>query len=412
MPEVSQNNRSARLPRLAPLPRAAQLARLARVPLVGRSAPIGPSKAETLGRGLLEKAGIAVGGDGPCDITVHDARFWDRVLAQRELGLGESYQDGWWDANRLDEFIAEVQTRDLRSLVRPQVGLAFSAAGARVRNRQSVVRARRNARAHYDIGNDLFERMLDKRMVYSCAYWDSAADLDAAQEDKLDLICRKLRLEPGMRLLDIGCGWGGFACFAAERYGVRVTGITPAGEQADLARRVSRGLPVDILQCDYRDVEGRFDRIVSIGMMEHVGPRNYETFFDCCRKLLAGDGMMLHHTIGSLESKNSTDPWFERHIFPGGVVPSLAQISTACERHWSIEDVHNFGPYYDRTLMAWHRNVSEAWPDLPGYDDRFRRTWDYYLLTSAGSFRARVLQLWQVVFVRSRRRTGVYAAIR
>ena len=365
-------------------------------------------KARGLGLEILRRAGIEVGGDQPCDIAVHDDRFWARVLATRELGLGESYQDGWWDANQLDEFIAHVQTLDLRSLERPGPGLLMHIARARAANRQTVRRSRRNAGVHYDIGNDLYERMLDKRMIYSCGYWRRAEDLDQAQEDKLELVCRKLQLEPGMRLLDIGCGWGGFARFAAAEHGVTVTGITPAREQARWAREACAGLSVEIRECDYRDLEGSFDRIVSIGMMEHVGPRNLKTFFERCDRLLSGDGMMLHHTIGSLESKHHTDPWFDKYIFPGGVVPSLAQITSACEQDWVIEDVQNFGPYYDRTLMAWHRNVTEAWTDLTGYDERVRRTWDYYLLSSAGSFRARALQLWQIVFTRSRRRSEVY----
>lgn len=365
-------------------------------------------EARDLGLEILRTAGIEVGGDRPHDIAVHDDRFWARVLADRELGLGESYQEGWWDANQLDEFIAEVQTLDLQSLIRPRPALTLRILKAQARNRQTVRRARRNARAHYDIGNDLYERMLDKRMIYSCGYWHRAADLDEAQEHKLELICRKLHLEPGMRLLDIGCGWGGFARHAAAEHGALVTGVTPAHEQARLARQVCADLPVDIRECDYRDVAGRFDRIVSIGMMEHVGPRNLKTFFRRCNGLLAEDGMMLHHTIGSLVSKNHTDPWFDKYIFPGGVVPSLAQISSVTEKDWVIEDVHNFGPYYDRTLMAWHRNVTSAWDDLPAYDERFRRTWDYYLLSSAGSFRARALQLWQIVFTRSRRRSDVY----
>ena len=364
--------------------------------------------ASKLGREILHTAGIEVGGDRPQDIAVHDDRFWVRVLADRELGLGESYQEGWWDANQLDEFIAEVQALDLQSLVRPRPALTLRILKAQARNRQTVRRARRNAGAHYNIGNDLYERMLGNRMIYSCGYWRRAADLDEAQEHKLDLVCRKLHLEPGMRLLDIGCGWGSFAKFAAAEYGAVVTGVTPAEEQARLAQQVCADLPVDIRECDYRDVQGRFDRIVSIGMMEHVGPSNLKMFFRRCNDLLTDDGMMLHHTIGSLESKNHTDPWFDKYIFPGGVVPSLAQISSATEKDWVIEDVHNFGPYYDRTLMAWHGNVTAAWDDLPNYDERFRRTWDYYLLSSAGSFRARALQLWQIVFTRSRRRSDVY----
>jgi len=220
-----------------------------------------PDKARSLGLEILRNAGIEVGGDQPRDIAVHDDRFWARVLAERELGLGESYQDGWWDANQLDEFIAEVQSVDMRSLVRPRPGMALYIAKAYAMNRQTIRRARRNAGAHYNIGNDLYERMLDKRMIYSCGYWRRADDLDQAQEDKLDLICRKLRLEPGMRLLDIGCGWGGFARFAATEHGVTVTGVTPAREQARVASDVCAGLPVEIQECDYREAVFSFQHM-------------------------------------------------------------------------------------------------------------------------------------------------------
>jgi cyclopropane-fatty-acyl-phospholipid synthase len=355
---------------------------------------------------------VTIGGDAPHDIVVHDDRFWNRVLSDRELGLGESYQDGWWDANRLDEFLTTVLTADLRSQVRPAPRLLATALAAKVRNPQSRRRARRNAQAHYDIGNDLYERMLDKRMIYSCGYWRDADDLDSAQEAKLDLICRKLGLERGMKVLDIGCGWGGFAQFAAERYDVHVTGISPAAEQVAVARERTASLPVRIEQVDYRDVQGTFDRITSIGMMEHVGPRNLRRFFEQCRKVLHPDGMMLHHTIGSNEWKTTGDPWYERYIFPGGVLPSLGQISRGAGEHWSIEDVHNFGPDYDRTLLAWHANISARWSELPHYDERFRRTWDYYLLSSAAGFRSRSIQLFQVVFTPSRQRRGVYPALR
>ncbi len=360
----------------------------------------------------LAGIGITVGGDGPADIQVHDDRTYRRVIRDRELGLGESYQEGWWDANQLDEFLATAQEANLRDIVRPSLALLKLVAASRLSNRQTVRRAARNASAHYDIGNDLYERMLDKRMIYSCGYWREAGDLDSAQEAKLDLICRKLRLERGMRVLDIGCGWGGFAQFAAERYDVHVTGISPAIEQVKLARERTSGLPIRIEQADYRDLDGTFDRIVSVGMMEHVGPRNLPTFFERCDQLLDGDGMMLHHTIGSNESKTHTDPWFDKHIFPGGVLPSLSQIAAAAEKVWSVEDVHNIGPDYDRTLMEWHRNISDRWHEIPHYDEHFRRTWDYYLLGSAAAFRVRALQLWQVVFTKSKRRHPVYAAVR
>ena len=364
------------------------------------------------GVALLDGAGIAVGGDRPHDIQVHDDRFWARVLRDRELGLGEAYQEGWWDALRVDEFLVRVLTADVRSTIRPSPTLLFHMARSRLTNRQTTGRAGRNARAHYDIGNDLYLRMLGPEMVYSCARWDGANDLDAAQMAKMELICRKLHLEPGMRVLDIGCGWGGFARHAATHHGATVVGISPASEQVTEARRRAGGLPVEFQQQDYREVTGSYDRIVSIGMMEHVGPRNYAEFFDRCDDLLEPDGLMLHHTIGSNESTQSVDAWFDRYIFPGGVVPSLHQIAGAAQPRWAVEDVQNLGPDYDRTLLAWHANIEARWEEVPGYDERFRRTWRYYLLSSAASFRVRNLQLFQIVLSRTGRASPVYEGIR
>ena len=351
-----------------------------------------------VGQELLDAAGIERGGSNPWDIQVHDDRVFERALRDRELGLGESYMDGWWDAEALDEFLVKVLLADLRAHIKSNPEVLWLAAKAKLANRQSLRRAKANASAHYDTGNDLFERMLDRRMIYSCAYWREAGDLDAAQEAKLDLICRKLQLEPGMSLLDIGCGWGGFAAFAAERYGVSVTGVSPAIEQVKVARERCRDLDVRIEQLDYRDVTGSFDRIVSVGMMEHVGPKNFGEFFQKCRELLRPDGLMLHHTIGANHDNTHTDPWYDTYIFPGGVVPSLAQIATGARERWAIEDVHNFGPDYDRTLQAWSANIEARWAEIPSYDERFRRMWHYYLMSSAASFRVRNLQLWQVVF--------------
>ena len=258
---------------------------------------------------------MTVGGDAPHDIHIHDHGFWSHILRDRELGLGETYMDGGWDANSLVDFLTLVQTADLRSMLTPSPRLLVLVAKSKIMNRQSKARARRNAQAHYNIGNDLYERMLDKRMIYSCAYWadldsepTTEGALDAAQESKLDLICRKLKLEAGMTLLDVGCGWGGFAQFAAQRYQVEVTGVSPAEEQVSLARQRCAGLPVRIIEADYRDLSGSYDRITSIGMMEHVGPKNLPTFFDKCRELLDPDGMMLHHTIGSNDWRTSGDP--------------------------------------------------------------------------------------------------------
>ncbi|MFW2383282.1 MAG: cyclopropane fatty acyl phospholipid synthase [Acidimicrobiales bacterium] len=371
-----------------------------------------PTEAEALGRRLLDAAELEVDGPNPWDPQINDGRIWERVLRDRELGLGEAYQEGWFDVEALDEMLSRIITVDLFGQIKP--GLRLLAVGAQqvLLNNQTIRRARRNASAHYDIGNDLYERMLDKRMIYSSAYWRNATDLDTAQEAKLDLICRKLSLEPGMRVLDIGCGWGGFSHFAASRYGAHVTGISPAAEQVKLARVRCDDLPVDIRQLDYRDVTGTYDRIVSIGMMEHVGPKNMATFFEVCKTLLDPDGMMLHHTIGRNYTSSRSDAWFDKYIFPGGVLPSVAQIARAAEPDWVIEDLHNFGPDYDRTLMCWSANVTAAWDELPMYDEQFRRMWHYYLMGTAAGFRTRVMQLWQVVFRRARRRTDVYQAVR
>ncbi len=361
---------------------------------------------------VFDAAGVTIGGAAPQDITVHDDRFYPRLVADRTLGLGESYMDGWWDAQCVDLFLSHLIAADTSAAMRPSPALAAAAAQAKFQNRQNVTRSSSNVQSHYDIGNDLYEAMLDKRMIYSCGYWVDALDLEVAQEAKLDLVCRKLGIEPGMTVLDIGCGWGGFACYAAERYGAKVVGISLAVEQVKLARERTNHLDVEIRLQDYRTMTGSFDRIVSIGMFEHVGPKNYRAFFESCDRLLKPDGVMLHHTIGGLESKTRTDPWFDKYIFPGGVMPSMAQIGRASERDWVIEDVHNFGVDYDTTLMAWHANISQAWKDLPQYDRRFRRMWNYYLLASAAGFRTRNSQLWQIVFRRPRRAALRFETIR
>ena len=367
--------------------------------------------AESFVRGLLDTAGVSVDGPEPWSLKVHNRGLWDRVVSQKQLGLGEAYMEGWWDCDQLDEMLTRIEASGAAGKVRMSPALGAMAARSWAMNRQTKSRADANAKHHYDIGNDLYERMLDSRMVYSCAYWKDASTLDEAQESKLELICRKLDLEPGMRVLDIGCGWGGFLAHAASTRGIKGVGISPAGNQVVVARERTRGLDVRIEQGDYRDLRGKFDRIVSVGMMEHVGPRNLKKFFDVCDNLLVPDGMMLHHTIGSLVSKHHTDAFFDKYIFPGGVLPSLAQFNRAAEPHWVVEDVHNFGPYYDRTLMAWESNIGAKWHEIPAYDERFRRMWRYYLLASAAGFRSRSLQLWQIV-MRRKGRADLYVAHR
>lgn len=360
---------------------------------------------------LLAPADVALGGNRPWDIVVHDPRMFARVLAQGSLGAGESYMDGWWDCEQLDEMLARVLASDLDRRLHA-AGAVKLALRTVLRNPQSLRRAFIVGRAHYDIGDDLFERMLDPRMIYSCGYWQRAEHLAAAQEAKLDLVCRKLGLARGMRVLDIGCGWGGAAQFAAERYGVEVTGITISKHQAAAAAERCKGLPVEIRLEDYRRLTGRYDRIWSLGMFEHVGVRNYRAYLAEVRKLLAPDGLFLLHTIGSNHSVRSTDPWIEKYIFPNSMLPSMAQIARAAEGLWVVEDWHGFGPYYDRTLLAWHRNFEARWAQIAArYGERFRRMWRFWLLSSAASFRARRNQLWQFV-LSPRGVPGGYCAVR
>lgn len=361
---------------------------------------------------LLEFADVKINGNRPFDVQVHDQRFYKSILSQGAMGLGESYMAGWWDASRLDELINRVQSANLQSKIRLSPSMMRVVAKAVLTNQQTLKRARKNATYHYNIGNDLYERMLDTRMIYSCGYWKTARTLDQAQTDKLELVCQKLHLEKGMKLLDIGCGWGGFSEYAAREYGVQVTGISPASEQVKVARERTKGLPVTIEQKDYRETSGSFDRIVSIGMLEHVGPKNYQTFFRHCQEMLNDGGLMLHHTIGQNHSSSAMNSWIDKYIFPGAVLPSLAQISKAIEKQLIIEDVHSFGPYYDKTLMAWHDNFVKHYDEIKDhYDERFYRMWKFYLLGCAGSFRARQLQLWQVT-MRKIEPSSVYEAVR
>tara|TARA_R110002124_G_scaffold32999_4_gene109980 strand:+ start:944 stop:2113 length:1170 start_codon:yes stop_codon:yes gene_type:complete len=363
---------------------------------------------------LADRAGIAFNGNAPWDIQVHDNATYRRILSSGSLGFGEAYVDGQWDAERLDQLFHRLLGSNVDQRVRGlhRWRVALELLRQRLYNLQSSGRAFEVGEQHYDVGNDVFEAMLDSRMIYSCGYWQHAVDLEQAQRDKLDLICRKLDLHKGERLLDIGCGWGGMAQFAAEYYQVEVTGITVSKEQMKLAQARCRGLPVTFELCDYRDLRGRYDKIVSIGMFEHVGPKNYPVYFDTVRNLLEDNGLFLLHTIGASRTSPFCDPWVDRYIFPNGHLPSARQLAEVLENRFLIEDWHNFGLDYDRTLMAWWERFSAAWPQLQArYDQRFYRMWKYYLLSCAGMFRARQGQLWQLVLGK-RHRTGNYRSLR
>ena len=374
------------------------------------SSPVPPG--EPVGRGgwlerrltaLLADADVRLDGDRPWDVRVLDRRLFARVARRGMLGLGDAYVDGWWECDALDEFFCRCVRAGLPARLPPSPPVLLDLLRRRLTNPQTSRRVWGDVTDHYDRGNDLFEAMLDPRMVYTCGHWSGgAATLAEAQEAKLDLVCRKIGLRPGQRVLDIGCGWGSFAQFAAERYGAEVVGVTLSGEQLALGRTRCAGLPVELRLCDYRAVDERFDHVVSLGMFEHVGPKNYKTYMRVARRCLRPGGLFLLHTFGSRHTlpnlRDSEVLWFERHIFPGLALPSMAQIGAAAERDFVIEDVHNFGADYDPTLMAWFANFERAWPTLRGrYGERFRRMWRFYLLCAAGAFRSRKYQLWQIV---------------
>lgn len=359
---------------------------------------------------LLE-ADIQVNGNRPWDITVHNDHFYSKVLSEGSLGLGESYMDGWWDCNSIDEFISQVLRANLDSRIKISWSVIWGYINAYVVNLQDRARSMKVIDQHYQLGNDLYKNMLDKSMAYSCGYWKNATTLDEAQEAKFDLICRKLGFQPGMDVLDIGCGWGGFAKYAAEKYGVHVVGITLSTNQATYAQEICKGLPVEIRVEDYRDIKGTFDRVVEIGMFEHVGAKNYREFFEIAHRVLRPNGMLMLHTIGSNESSCGGDPWLNKYIFPNGHLPSISQIGKSIEKLFVMEDWHNFGPHYDKTLMAWHENFVKNWDKIKDvYGDRFFRMWKYYLLSCAGGFRSRGIQLWQVVLSKNGLQTSYEAA--
>jgi len=352
---------------------------------------------------LLKSADVKVGGSRHWDISVHNEEFYNRILTHGSLGLGEAYMDGWWETENLLEFSNKILRKKLQNKIlnwHILIHVVPRIIWIKLFDFGSKKHSKNIGSHHYDIGNDIYKSMLDKRMVYTCGYWRNASNLDEAQEAKLDLICRKLNLKQGMKVLDIGCGWGSFLKFAAERYGVEGVGVTVSKNQKELGDELCRGLPIEIKLQDYREVEGKFDAIVSIGMFEHVGVKYYETFMKKTHELLKEDGLFLLHTIGADSGETGTDQWIDKYIFPGGMIPSLEQMSHVTQKFFVMEDWHNFGYDYYLTLREWYKNFDEHWLELEKtgkYNKRFYRMWKYYLLMTAGAFKARHVQLWQIV---------------
>ena len=348
---------------------------------------------------LLEGVDIEINGSRPWDLQVHNQDLYKSIFFNGSLGFGESYMKGWFDCDRLDLFFEKI----LRSGIYNEIGglpLFFGKMKSKLRNLQSISRAFQVAEHHYDIGNDLFSLMLDKTMMYTCGYWTKdVSTLEESQLAKLDLVAKKLNLKAGMKILDIGCGWGRAAKHFANNYGVTVVGISISKEQIEYAKQNSDNMDVEFRLMDYRNLDEKFDAIYSIGMFEAVGYKNYKDFFEVIRSCLKEEGAFLLHTIGGNETTTTADPWIAKYIFPNGMMPSAEQIAKASEGVFIFDDWHNIGPHYDKTLMCWYDNFVNNYEKLKAkYDNEFYRMWTYWLLSSAANFRSRSLQLWQVLF--------------
>lgn len=348
---------------------------------------------------ILAQADVKINGNRPSDIRVYDERLYARLLSEGSLGFGESYMDGWWDAPALDECMCKILGANLEQKVKPTWHMIWNYVKAKVLNMQEKgSRSSKVIDQHYELGDNLYERMLGETLAYTCAYWKNAKTLDEAQKEKFDLIAKKVGLKKGMRVLDLGCGWGGFAQHIAKNYGVEVVAVNLSAGQCAYAKKICKGLPVEVRNCDYREATGTFDRIISIGLMEHVGAKNYKNFMELIHRCLKDDGLALVHTIGRNMTGIVSDPWISRYIFPHGHLPSIAQIAASMEGLFVMEDWHNMGANYDATLIAWFKNFDKNWEQIKSeYPDPFYKMWKYYLLSCAGAFRARNIQLWQVV---------------
>ncbi len=352
-------------------------------------------------------ADVRFDGARPWDLQVHDSGLYSDLLRRGSLALGEGYVKGCWDCEQLDQLIARLLRAQANRPLSWQASLRLLGQwlSDQIQNPQGLERAFHVGRQHYDIDQRVYAATLDSRLVYSCGYWQWATNLEQAQLHKLERICQKLQLKPGQRLLDVGCGWGALAAHAAEHHGVEVVGITVSAAQCLWIRERFAHLPIQVELCDYRSLPALFDkpfeRIVSVGMFEHVGPRNHELFFRCLRQLLDVDGLMLLHTIGHAARRGGTDPWIDAYVFPGGRLPSAPELIQASCAHLRLEDWENFGADYVKTLRAWWQNFAVNWPQLQGeFGQDFYRFWRYYLLSCAGYFQSGQGQLWQVVMSR------------
>jgi cyclopropane-fatty-acyl-phospholipid synthase len=368
-------------------------------------------------KGEVSRYGTPTEGYPDIAIRFADARVTRDVALRPELGAGEAYMDGRLIVEG-DDIMGLLTLVRLNSRWERNKGVGdkrwIDRALNRLRNRLDRLnwerRSKRNVSHHYDLDDRLYDLFLDENRQYSCGYFrDPSVGLDQAQRDKMAHIAAKLDLRPGMKVLDIGSGWGGLAFYLHERFGVDVTGITLSEEQIRYARAeaVKRGVAdrVRFELVDYRNVEGSFDRIVSVGMFEHVGPPFYHAFFKKCRDLLSEDGVMLLHTIGRMGGPGATDAWASKYIFPGGYAPALSEITAASERTRLIQtDCETWRIHYALTLRHWYARIMARRAEVEAvYDARFFRMWQFYLAGCTSAFEHGVLCVYQFQYARHRR---------
>ncbi len=352
-------------------------------------------------RSRLEPAGIRFNESGELNIQVNNAQFYRRAALLGSLGFGESYADGQWECDHLDKVIARILLYSVNRSGLAHIGIQLR---SMLFNRQSVLRSKRVARQHYDVDTTIFELMLDPYLQYTCGYFANTDNLDQAQIDKMAMIIQKLCLKPGDSLLDIGCGWGGFARFAAENFGIKVSGLSISQSQLAYARTLCKGFDCEFKYGDYRHLHEiypqKFNAISIIGVTEHIGYKNFKNLYKVMRSRLQEGGLALQHSITRMKSTVHVEPFIDRYIFPGGMVPSVEQLAHSMAGEFVLEDVHNFGADYDQTLMAWDQNMKLAQAKIeamPGFGQRFYRIWSYYLQSCAALFRVRQAQVMQYV---------------
>ncbi|MCH2100359.1 MAG: cyclopropane-fatty-acyl-phospholipid synthase family protein [Planctomycetes bacterium] len=351
-------------------------------------------------------------------LSVHDSRFWTELLASGTVGAGEAYRQGWWAAEDLTQ-VVRILVRNRAVMEDVEGGLAALAAPLRKMahwaNRNTIEGSRKNIEAHYDLSNDFFSLILDPTMTYSCGiYLSKDASLESASIEKIDRLCRKLELKPGMRLLEIGTGWGALAIHAAKNYGVRVTTTTISDRQAEWAeRRITEeglGDQVTLLRKDYRKLEGKFDRIVSVEMIEAIGWQYFDSYFEVIGKRLEDDGLAAIQAITiadqHYESARASVDFIQKYIFPGCCIPSISALLESATQSSDLKliGLEDITPHYVRTLAEWRKNMFDNQEQVRalGLDDKFIRTWDYYFSYCEGGFAESQLGDVQMLFGKPR----------